>query len=77
MEWETDWVDGYPPPIIAAVKQRYGSAFRGAEPACTKPLYRVHDDTGVLLLNSRVAHIHARRNNGSRWIETDPDGEAV
>lgn len=37
---------------------------------CKKPLYRQNDDTGEYILNSRIAHIHARRSGGPRW---DPD----
>ena len=55
------------PPTERTVKQLYGTAFRCAEPSCTKPLYRVNDDTGEYILNSRVAHIHARREGGPRW----------
>ena len=54
-------------PTEGTVKQLYGTAFRCAEPSCTKPLYRVNDDTGEWILNSRVAHIHARREGGPRW----------
>lgn len=66
-------MDEYPEPTKATVKQLYGSAFRCAEPNCNRPLYRVHDESGDLILNSRVAHIHGRRLNGPRWIEMDPE----
>jgi hypothetical protein len=58
------------PPTAATIKQLYGTAFRCAEPSCTKPLYRLNNDTGEWILNSRVAHIHARSEGGPRW---DPD----
>lgn len=58
------------PPTPATIKQLYGTAFRCAEPSCTKPLYRLNNDTGEWILNSRVAHIHARSEGGPRW---DPD----
>jgi hypothetical protein len=58
------------PPTAATIKQLYGTAFRCAEPSCTKPLYRLNNDTGAWILNSRVAHIHARSEGGPRW---DPD----
>ncbi|HLM20661.1 MAG TPA: hypothetical protein VK390_03945 [Propionibacteriaceae bacterium] len=58
------------PPTAATIKQLYGTAFRCAEPSCTKPLYRLNNDTGETILNSRVAHIHARSEGGPRW---DPD----
>jgi hypothetical protein len=57
-------------PTDATIKQLYGTAFRCAEPSCTKPLYRLNNDTGETILNSRVAHIHARSEGGPRW---DPD----
>ncbi len=58
------------PPTAATIRQLYGTAFRCAEPSCTKPLYRLNNDTGEWILNSRVAHIHARSEGGPRW---DPD----
>lgn len=61
--------DVYPLPKPSTVKELYGSAFRCAHPDCSRPLYRTSDDTGDRILNSRVAHIHARRRNGPRWKE--------
>jgi hypothetical protein len=58
------------PPTAATIKQVYRTAFRCAEPSCTKPLYRLNNDTAEWILNSRVAHIHARSEGGPRW---DPD----
>ena len=55
------------PPTPATIKQLYGTAFRCAEPSCTKPLYRLNNDTGEWILNSRVAHIRARSEGGPRW----------
>ncbi|NED52341.1 hypothetical protein G3I24_15755 [Micromonospora aurantiaca] len=57
-------------PTEGTVKQLYGTAWRCGEPSCTKPLYRLNDDTGEYILNSRIAHIHARSQGGPRW---DPD----
>ncbi|MFC7308379.1 hypothetical protein ACFQVC_29675 [Streptomyces monticola] len=57
-------------PTAGTVKKLYGTAFRCAEPACSRPLYRQNNETGELLLNSHVAHIHARSEGGPRW---DPD----
>lgn len=51
------------------MKRLYGRAFRCARPDCSRPLYKQDNDTGDLALNSRVAHIHARRAGGPRWIE--------
>jgi hypothetical protein len=62
----------YPPPTNAMVRQLYGSAFRCAHPECNRPLYKVSED-GDLVLNSRVAHIHARRKGGPRWLGMDPE----
>lgn len=61
--------DAYPLPTSSTVRQLYGSAFRCAHPKCSRPLYKLSDDTGDRLLNSRVAHIHARRKNGPRWLD--------
>lgn len=57
-------------PTAATVKQLYATAFRCAKPDCRRPLYRMNDETGETVLNSRVAHIHARSEGGPRW---DPD----
>ena len=54
-------------PTEATVKRMYATAFRCGHPRCRKPLYRMNDATGDLTLNSTVAHIHARRENGPRW----------
>lgn len=58
------------PPTEGTIKQLYGTAWRCGEPTCKKPLYRLNDETGEYILNSRVAHIHARSQGGPRW---DPD----
>ena len=57
----------HPPPREATFKQLYGTAFQCAKPGCREPLYRVNPDTGETILNSNVAHIHARREGGPRW----------
>lgn len=59
--------DEHPPPSPATFKQLYGTAFRCGKPGCREPLYRVNSDTGETILNSNVAHIHARRKGGARW----------
>lgn len=61
--------DAYPLPTPSTVRQLYGSAFRCAHPPCSRPLYKLSDDTGDRVLNSRVAHIHARRKGGPRWLD--------
>jgi hypothetical protein len=63
----------YPLPTTATVRQLYGSAFRCAHPDCNRPLYKLSDDTGDRVLNSRVAHIHARRQGGPRWLDMPAD----
>ena len=63
----------HPEPTAATVKALYGTAFRCAHPDCSKPLYRLANDTGEFVLNSRVAHIHARRPGGPRWVEMSDD----
>lgn len=55
------------PPTLATVKALYWRAFRCARPECPKPLYKIDGDTGERTLNSRIAHIHARRPGGPRW----------
>ncbi|MFY1671282.1 hypothetical protein ACN27G_15115 [Plantactinospora sp. WMMB334] len=57
-------------PTEGTIKQLYGTAWRCGEPTCKKPLYRLNGDTGEYILNSRIAHIHARSQGGARW---DPD----
>jgi hypothetical protein len=59
----------HPKPTAIVVKQLYGTAFRCGEPECGRPLYRVNDETGETVLNSQVAHIHARSEGGPRWKE--------
>jgi hypothetical protein len=59
----------HPPPGLATVKQLYGSALRCAFPGCSEPLFLPSTD-GKRSLNSRIAHICARREGGPRW---DPD----
>ncbi|MFD5506830.1 hypothetical protein ACFWIB_03520 [Streptomyces sp. NPDC127051] len=54
-------------PTEATVKQLYGTAFRCGKPDCQRPLFRLDNETGDRTLNSRVAHIHARREGGPRW----------
>lgn len=63
----------HPEPTTATVKSLYARAFRCARPGCSRPLYKQDNDTGELVLNSRVAHIHARRPGGPRWIEMHPE----
>lgn len=57
----------HPKPTATVIKELYGTAFRCGESECKKPLYRLNDDTGETILNSEVAHIHARSEGGPRW----------
>lgn len=63
----------HPEPTAATVKCLYAGAFRCAHPDCSRPLYKQDNETGDRTLNSRVAHIHARRPGGPRWIEMSPE----
>jgi hypothetical protein len=66
--------NAHPEPTPATVKALYARAFRCGRPGCQRPLYKQDNETGDLVLNSRVAHIHARRSGGPRWVEmTDED----
>ena len=56
----------HPRPTDATVKELYATALRCGRLGCIQQLYRV-SETGVRVLNSQVAHIHARRENGPRW----------
>src|SRR6202044_1316128 len=55
------------PPTPATVKELYATALRCGKPGCLQSLYRVSEDTGERVLNSDVAHMHARREGGPRW----------
>lgn len=59
----------HPPVSIATAKELYATALMCAYPGCERPLYRVNAD-GSRTLNSRIAHICARREGGPRW---DPE----
>lgn len=63
----------HPEPTPATVKVLYGRALRCARPDCPRPLYKQDNDTGELVLNSRVAHIRARRPGGPRWKQMDAE----
>lgn len=54
-------------PTDATVRQLYGTAVCCAKPRCRAPLYRVNEQSGEQVLNSHVAHIHARSEGGPRW----------
>ncbi|MFB7374176.1 hypothetical protein ACFC0D_30500 [Streptomyces sp. NPDC056222] len=58
------------PPTDSTIKELYATALTCGIPDCGEPLYRENPATGQRLLNSRVAHIHARSEGGPRW---DPE----
>jgi len=55
----------HPPPTDATAKRLYATAIACAFPDCGAPLYRT--DFHPPALNSRIAHICARREGGPRW----------
>lgn len=64
----------HPEPTPATAKFLYGTAYRCGHPTCRRPLYRVDEQTGDRTLNSRICHIHARREKGPRWSpDQSPD----
>jgi len=65
----------HPEPTPATAKELYANAFRCAAPECRRPLYKVDPDTGERTLNSRIAHICARREGGPRWSGTMSEHE--
>lgn len=64
----------HPVPTDAVVKQLYGTASVCAFPKCREPLYRELAD-GSRVLNSRVAHIAARSEDGPRWRDEQSENE--
>jgi hypothetical protein len=54
-------------PSETTVKRLYATALGCCKPGCGEALFRLNPATEVHLLNSRVAHIHARREGGPRW----------
>ncbi|MHA3021292.1 hypothetical protein ACXPWS_13665 [Mycobacterium sp. BMJ-28] len=56
----------HPEVTDATAKSLYANAVCCAEPGCNDPLYRMDGD-GHRVLNSRIAHICARSENGPRW----------
>lgn len=62
-------------PSPATIKELYANAYRCAFPKCQRPLYKVDAETGTRTLNSRVAHICARREGGPRWNSTQSEEE--
>jgi hypothetical protein len=65
----------HPAPTEATVKELYAHAFTCGHPNCGEWLYRPDSQSGAPVLNSRVAHIHARRPGGPRWKSGMPSVE--
>jgi hypothetical protein len=63
----------YPEPTPATVKLLYGNAFSCAKPDCSRTLYKLDAETGSRTLNSEIAHIHARKPKGPRYIIMAPE----
>jgi len=57
----------HPPPTPATIRYLYGISTGCAFPDCPEPLYRMVDGLPRRVLNSTLAHIHARREGGPRW----------
>ncbi len=57
----------HPAPTTATIKGLYADAVMCAYPDCTESLYRSDASSGRKILNSRIAHIAARREGGPRW----------
>lgn len=58
----------HPSPTPTTAKELYGSAVSCGFPECPEPPYKIAN--GVPELNSQIAHIHARSENGPRWLAT-------
>jgi hypothetical protein len=57
----------HPKPTLATIRELYAHAFACAHPGCGEWLYRQEPGSAKPVLNSRVAHIHARKPRGPRW----------
>lgn len=74
-EEETLLIIQHREPTFATIKYLYAHAYRCAFKGCTRPLYKVDEQTGVRTLNSRVCHVHARSEGGPRWnLNQSPQG---
>lgn len=58
----------HPKPTPATIRGLYANAFSCAHPRCSEWLYRHETGSARPILNSRVAHIHARSPRGPRWL---------
>jgi hypothetical protein len=58
----------HPRPTDATVRELYGHALSCAFDGCHEWLHKPAEGSARPVLNSRVAHIHARRPRGPRWL---------
>lgn len=58
----------HPRPTDATIRELYGHAFSCAFDGCHEWLHKPAEGSARPVLNSRVAHIHARRPRGPRWL---------
>lgn len=65
----------HPSPTEATVKHLYAHAFRCGFAGCNQFLYRLDESSGERILNSRICHIHARREGGPRWNPSQSPAE--
>lgn len=57
----------HPKPTLSTVKELYGCALKCGFVDCSEPLFIEHADGSGRSLNSKIAHICARREGGPRW----------
>jgi hypothetical protein len=57
----------HPKPTLSTVKELYACALKCGFPDCDEPLFVHHPDGATRSLNSKIAHICARREGGPRW----------
>ena len=57
----------HPRPTESSIKELYANALRCAFPGCREPLFVTRPGAVKRSLNSRMAHICARREGGPRW----------
>jgi hypothetical protein len=58
----------HPRPTDATIRELYGHALSCAFDGCHEWLHKPAEGSARPVLNSRVAHIHARRPRGPRWL---------
>jgi hypothetical protein len=63
----------HPKPTLSTIKELYGCALKCGFLDCKEPLFVDHANESGRSLNSKIAHICARREGGPRW---DPNMSA-